>query len=176
MDGENELITFNGVNELPTHPSSHCACSTHLSYSSHFTPITPMPIIDVAAALVFREGKLLITQRHADAHLGGPWEFPGGKREPNETFEACLARELREELGIEVAVGELVGSLTHAYPEKTVHLRFYRCRWEQHEPQPLGCSAFEWVTAAELKDYAFPAADARLLEKLRNDTALWGRK
>ena len=105
-----------------------------------------MPIIDVAAALVFRDGKVLITQRHADAHLGGLWEFPGGKREPNEAFEACLQRELREELGIEVAVGELVESLTHAYPEKTVHLKFYRCRWTKHEPQPLGCSAFKWVS------------------------------
>jgi mutator protein MutT len=133
-----------------------------------------MPIIDVAAALVFREGKLLITQRYADAHLGGLWEFPGGKREPNETFEACLQRELREELGIEVAVGELVESLTHAYPEKTVYLKFYRCRWEEHEPQTLGCSAFKWVTADELKDYAFPAADAQLFEKLQQNTRLWG--
>jgi mutator protein MutT len=71
--------------------------------------------IDVAAGLVFREGKLLITQRHPEAHLGGLWEFPGGKREPGETFERCLARELREELGIEIQVGELVESLTHAY-------------------------------------------------------------
>ena len=132
-----------------------------------------MRAIDVAAALVFRDRKLLITQRHADAHLGGLWEFPGGKREPKETFEACLSRELREELGIEVEVGELVESLTHAYPEKTVHLKFYRCRWKQHEPQPLGCPAFKWVSAAELKDYAFPAADARLLEKLRHDTEMW---
>jgi len=132
-----------------------------------------MPVIGVAAALVFREGKLLITQRHADDHLGGLWEFPGGKREPNETFPACLIRELREELGIEVDVGELVESLTHAYPEKTVHLKFYRCRWKQHEPQPLGCPAFQWVMAAELKDYAFPAADARLLEMLRRDRAIW---
>ena len=106
-----------------------------------------MPTLDVAAALVFRDGKLLITQRYADAHLGGLWEFPGGKREPNESFEVCLARELREELGIEVVVGGLVESLTHAYPEKTVHLKFYRCRWEKHEPQPLGCSAFKWVSA-----------------------------
>src|ERR1035441_2534394 len=128
-------------------------CSTHLSYSSHSTPIVPMPIIDVAAALVFRESKLLITQRYAEAHLGGLWEFPGGKREAKETFEACLTRELREELGIEVAVGELVESLTHTYPEKTVQLRFYRCQWAQHEPQPLGCAAFKWVTAAELEDY-----------------------
>jgi mutator protein MutT len=134
---------------------------------------TPMPIIDVAAALVFREGKLLITQRHHKAHLGGLWEFPGGKREPTETFEQCLVRELREELGIEVTVGNLVESLTHEYPEKTVHLRFYHCRWKQHEPQALDCPAFKWVAAGELKDYAFPAADARLLAKLYADPALW---
>ena len=59
-------------------------------------------VIEVAPAWFFATGKLLITQRHADAHLGGLWEFPGGKREPDETFEECLARELREELGIEV--------------------------------------------------------------------------
>lgn len=132
-----------------------------------------MPVIDVAAALVFRDGKLLITQRHADAHQGGLWEFPGGKREPNETFEACLTRELREELGVEVTVDKLVESLTHAYPEKTVHLKFYRCQWKQHEPQPLGCPAFKWVSAGELKDYAFPAADARLLEKLQSEARVW---
>ena len=136
-------------------------------------PLGPANTIDVAAALVFRQGKVLITQRYAGAHLGGLWEFPGGKREPNEAFEDCLQRELREELGIEVAVGEMVESLTHAYPEKTVHLRFYRCRWTAHEPQPLGCSAFKWVTAGELEDYAFPAADARLLEKLRQNVQLW---
>ena len=61
--------------------------------------------IDVAAALIFRSGKLLITQRPADAHCGGLWEFPGGKRKPDETFEQCLVREIREELGVEVSVG-----------------------------------------------------------------------
>ena len=132
-----------------------------------------MTVIDVAAGLVFRQGALLITQRHPDAHLGGLWEFPGGKREAGETFQDCLVRELREELGIEIEVGPLVESLIHAYPEKTVHLRFFRCRWKQHEPQALGCPAFKWVTAGELDDYAFPAADARLLQKLREDTALW---
>jgi mutator protein MutT len=135
-----------------------------------------MPAIDVAAALVFRDGRLLITQRRPAAHLGGLWEFPGGKREPEETFEQCLVRELREELGIEVAVGDLVESLTHAYQEKTVHLKFYRCRWLRHEPQPLGCPAFQWVTAPQLKDYPFPAADARLLDRLQGDTELWRRK
>src|SRR2546423_5429665 len=121
-----------------------------------------MPIIDVSAGLVFRDGKLLITQRHAEAHLGGLWEFPGGKRERDETFEECLARELREELGIEVVVGRLAESLTHDYPEKTVHLRFYRCQWHRNEPQALGCPAFKWIKADELRSYEFPAADARL--------------
>ncbi len=133
-----------------------------------------MQVIDVAAALLFRGGKLLITQRHPDAHLGGLWEFPGGKREPNETFEQCLRRELREELGIEVAVGEPVETLTHAYPEKTVHLRFFRCRLLEGEPRPLGCPALRWISRDELQDYAFPAADARVLEKLRRDPGLWG--
>jgi mutator protein MutT len=132
-----------------------------------------MSPIDVAAALVFRAGKLLITQRYAEAHLGGLWEFPGGKREPGESFEDCLTRELREELGIEVTVGELVESLTHAYPEKTVYLMFFRCSWLKHEPQSLGCAAFKWVTLEELERHPFPAADARLLQKLRLDRGLW---
>jgi 8-oxo-dGTP diphosphatase len=132
-----------------------------------------MNTIDVAAGLVFRGGRLLITQRPAGGHLGGLWEFPGGKREPPETFEECLARELREELGIEVKVGGLVQSLVHAYPEKTVHLRFFRCQWLRHEPRPLGCPAFRWVSPAELTDFTFPAADARLLEHLRKSPDLW---
>ena len=129
--------------------------------------------IDVAAGLIFRGGKLLITQRFAKAHLGGLWEFPGGKREPDESFEACLARELLEELGVEISVGDLVASLTHVYPEKTVHLRFYRCRLLRHEPRPLGCAGCRWVTLLELEEYTFPAADARLLDLLRSRPGLW---
>ena len=133
-------------------------------------------IIEVAAALVFRNGKLLITRRHADAHLGGLWEFPGGKREAGETFETCLKRELMEELGIEVSVEDLIESLTHEYTEKTVHLEFYRCRWIRNEPRMLDCAGFKWVSAEELKEQEFPAADARLIEKLGQWPELWGRE
>ncbi|MFN7142079.1 MAG: 8-oxo-dGTP diphosphatase MutT, partial [Limisphaerales bacterium] len=130
-------------------------------------------IIEVAAGLVFRNGKLLITQRCKGTHLEGLWEFPGGKREPNETFEECLFRELQEELGIEVKVGEMIDSLTHDYPEKTVQLNFFRCELVKNEPQTIGCDAVEWITASELDNYAFPAADARLLQMLRERPELW---
>lgn len=137
------------------------------------SPLTPRTSLDVSAGLVFRNGKLLITQRHADAHLGGLWEFPGGKLECDETFESCLARELREELGIEVAVRELIETIEHEYPEKRVRLKFFRCEWLAREPQALGCPAFAWVTREQLPRYEFPAADAQLLERLRESDQLW---
>lgn len=130
-------------------------------------------VIDVSAGLIFRSGRLLITQRHADAHLGGLWEFPGGKREPGESFQQCLARELHEELGVQVEVGALFESVTYAYPGKTVHLQFFLCRLPQGEPQALGCAALKWVTHDELAAHEFPAADAQLLQKLGADPGLW---
>lgn len=123
--------------------------------------------MDVAAALVFRNGKVLITRRPADTHLGGLWEFPGGKRKPGETFEQCLARELQEELGVQISVGELFETVSHPYAEKTVLLKFFVCRLPDGEPQPLGCAAIRWVGKNELDNFEFPAADARLLNKLR---------
>ena len=129
--------------------------------------------IEVSAALLFHNGKLLIAQRHTYAHLGGLWEFPGGKREANETFEQCLARELREELGVEVSVGALVAELTHAYAEKTVHLKFFHCALVRGEPRPLDCAAVKWVTRDQLAAHEFPAADAQLLARLLVETELW---
>src|SRR5438552_8056365 len=113
----------------------------HAMPTLRYSNTPALQVIDVAAGLIFRDGKLLITQRPADAHLGGLWEFPGGKREPHESYKQCLARELREELGIEVEVGQLFETVTHEYPGKSVHLKFFLCRWKQHEPRPLGCAA-----------------------------------
>jgi mutator protein MutT len=123
--------------------------------------------IEVSAALIFRKGKLLITQRHAKSHLGGLWEFPGGKLEAGETFEQCLVREIREELGVAISVGELFEEVAHRYPEKSVHLKFFVCQLVTGEPQPLDCAAIKWVAKSELAGFEFPAADARLLEKLK---------
>jgi mutator protein MutT len=140
-----------------------------------YRPLSDMiatQIIDVAAGLLFHGGKLLITQRLPHDHLAGLWEFPGGKREGDETFQECLRRELREELGIEVGVGALVDEVTHVYPEKAVHLKFFVCTLRQNEPRPLACHALAWVTANELRGYEFPPADTRILDKLQNE-ALW---
>jgi mutator protein MutT len=125
--------------------------------------------IDVAAALIFERDKLLITQRRADDHLPNLWEFPGGKVEPGETFQACLVREIREELGIEISVCDLVEDLTHSYPEKTVRLRFYRCALISGEAKAIHVQDLRWVTREELKQYEFPAADAKLIARLADD-------
>jgi mutator protein MutT len=115
----------------------------------------------------------LITRRQKGTHLEGLWEFPGGKLEPGETPEACLGRELAEEVDIEVAVGELVEEVVHVYPEKTVRLLFFRCDWVAREPRPVGCAEVAWVGADGLDRYEFPAADARLLGRLRSTPELW---
>jgi mutator protein MutT len=130
-------------------------------------------VVDVAAALIFRDGRLLITRRNAGAHLGGLWEFPGGKREPGETFRSCLKRELREELGIEIATLRLVATVRHDYPDKKVRLKFYLCRLLKNEPRPLECAAVAWVRRPELQHYKFPEADAQLLDKIRGTSAFW---
>jgi len=128
----------------------------------------------VTAALIFRDGRLLITQRRPGDHLGGLWEFPGGKIEPGETPEACLRRELQEELGIEVAVGDRFAEITHDYPERRVDLQFFRCTITHGEPAHLQCADLAWVTRDELDRYKFPAADAALLARLRGaDDRLW---
>lgn len=129
--------------------------------------------IEVSAALIFRDGKLLITQRHAKSHLGELWEFPGGKREANETFEQCLVREIREELGVEIAVGELFEQISHDYPEKSVHLKFFVCKLLSGEPQPVDCAAVKWVAKSELADFQFPDADLQLIEKLKSPCFAW---
>jgi mutator protein MutT len=130
-------------------------------------------LIEVSAGLVFRHGLLLIARRRPDVHLGGLWEFPGGKQDSGESSEECLKRELLEELGIEVEVNELVETIEHDYPEKSVRLKFFRCAWLRNEPRAIGCEDFAWVGRPQLSSYSFPPADAQLLQKLQTASVLW---
>jgi 8-oxo-dGTP diphosphatase len=125
-------------------------------------------LIEVAAALIQDEaGRYLITRRLPGSHLEGLWEFPGGKREPGETLEECLRRELGEELGADFMVGEKVESVTWCYPEKTVTLHFYRCRLASGTIEPRQRQSVAWVAPAQLDDYPLPPADRTLLSRLR---------
>lgn len=131
--------------------------------------------IAVAAGLIFKNGKLLVTQRPSGSHLAGLWEFPGGKCEEAETMPECLQRELHEELGVVVNVRECVETLEHAYPEKVVQLSFFRCELVMGEPTGKEGQALAWIGIDELGDYEFPAADVRLLEKLKSNLEWWGK-
>lgn len=122
--------------------------------------------IEVVAAVIERGGRVLIARRHVGSHLGGLWEFPGGKRQDGETAEAALVREIREELDAAVSVGELLDDVEWRYPEKTVRLRFFRCALEG-EPRAAEDQEIAWVAPADLGGYEFPPADEGLVARLR---------
>ena len=122
-------------------------------------------IVEVVAAVIERDGRILIARRPTGRHLEGLWEFPGGKRGAGESAEAALVREIREELDAAVTVGELLETVEWAYPEKTVRLQFFRCDLAG-EPRPVEGQEIAWVRPTELRDYAFPPADAALIARL----------
>ena len=119
----------------------------------------------VTAAVIERDGRFLVTRRQRGVHLEGYWEFPGGKCDPGETLVACLGRELREELAVDAAIGEKLFATTHAYPERTVELHFFRCDI-QGEPEPQIGQEMRWVPRNELRGLAFPPADSKLIDLL----------
>ncbi len=126
----------------------------------------PSPIIVVLAAIVERDGRLLVTRRVEGTHLAGLWEFPGGKCEAGETHEACLARELMEELGVSCDVGEEVFTTEHAYPDRIVRLHFRACTIAG-EPRALLGQEIRWVERSALDTLTFPPADEALIGILR---------
>ena len=121
--------------------------------------------IVVVAAVIERNGRLLLTRRLEGTHLAGRWEFPGGKCDPGESHADCLSRELREELDVGVRTGPLVLTTTHAYAERTVELHFYEAALDG-EPTPQLGQEMRWVARKELAALDFPEADAALIERL----------
>lgn len=123
--------------------------------------------IVVTAAIFERAGRFLIARRPHGVHLEGLWEFPGGKCDADETHEACLQREIVEELGSRVRVLGEVFQVTHAYPDRVVELHFFRCDLLE-EPRPLLGQEIRWVSGDGLLDLEFPPADAELIALLRS--------
>ncbi len=130
-------------------------------------PRRKIPHYDVTAAVITHDGFVLVTQRHADDMLGGLWEFPGGKCEEGETLQECLAREIREELGIEIEVGEPLVVVEHAYSHFRITLHAFLCRSVAGEPRCLDCAAFRWATLTELDALPMSVADRKVASALQ---------
>ncbi|WP_437483878.1 (deoxy)nucleoside triphosphate pyrophosphohydrolase [Sorangium sp. So ce1014] len=130
----------------------------------------PSPaLVLVSAAVVIERGRVLLTQRKVGAHLEGAWEFPGGKVEAGEDPRDALVRELREEIGVEARVGDIVEVTYYRYPAKPVLLLFYEASFAEGSPAPvaLDVAAVRWAEVPELRDELFPPADVAVLAKVR---------
>jgi len=126
-------------------------------------------ITAVVAGIIKHDGQYLITKRFEDSHLGGMWEFPGGKIMKGENDISALRRELKEEIGIDCRVGKLVYETSYHYPDISINIRFYNCDLLSGAPKPLECAAVKWVKSSDLMQYEFPPSDIKLIEALSID-------
>jgi A/G-specific adenine glycosylase len=149
----------------------HAHCQAYANHTQGERPVkkakAAVPHYDVAAGVIWNDiGQILIAQRPLDGLLGGLWEFPGGKRESGETLPDCLQRELREELAIEVDVGELFTVVQHAFTHFKITLYAFTCRHLSGEPQTIGVRDWAWVGLDELAQYSFGKADREVIKAL----------
>ena len=121
-------------------------------------------MLEVVAALIWKEDQFLICQRPENKSRPLLWEFPGGKVEPGETKEAAILRECREELGCDLTVGSMFYEVTHAYPERSIHLTLFHCFLCGKLPRALEHHDLRWVQEAQLKDYPFCPADREIID------------
>lgn len=130
------------------------------------TTLPPHKIIGVA--VIWNDHKqILIDRRRPEGAMGGLWEFPGGKVEVGETIEDCIKREIYEELGVSVTVGEHLITIDHTYTHLRVTLTVHHCYLVAGVPQPLECDEVRWVNLDELEQFAFPQANSQIIAALK---------
>ena len=166
----------------PRHPFCadcpwRCDCAAYAAGDPCCWPVTdaskPVPFQVIGVGVVLNaDGEVLIDQRLEEGLLGGMWEFPGGKQELGETIQTCIARELQEELGIAVTLGDELITVDHAYSHKKLRFVVHLCTWLSGEPQPLASQQVRWVRPESLKEFPFPAANARIIESLLKASGL----
>ena len=123
-------------------------------------------MVEVVAALIWKNDKFMICQRPAHKARGLLWEFVGGKVEPDETKRQALIRECKEELNILLSVGDVFMDVIHEYPDLTVHLTLFNATISEGEPQKLEHNDIRWITPIEIPNYEFCPADEAILEKI----------
>ena len=129
-------------------------------------------MIRVTAAILIDRDRILIAQRRHDDALAGKWEFPGGKIEVNETPQECLRREMKEEFGIEVAVGEFFGESTCRYESGIIQLLAYHTVWMGGTFSLNAHADYRWVPLEKLQDFDFAPADINIVQKLQQENIL----
>jgi A/G-specific adenine glycosylase len=129
------------------------------------------PHYDVAAGVIFKNERFLIAQRPLNGLLGGLWEFPGGKQEPGETLPHTLKREIKEELAIDIKVGEHLTSIKHAYTHFRITLHAFHATHLNGTPQHIGVANHAWVTLKDLENYAFAVTDQKIIAALKEKVA-----
>lgn len=125
--------------------------------------------IPVTAAILIKNGQVMIAKRKPTNWLGSKWEFPGGKIEPGETPEQCLAREIQEEFGIGVKVGEFFCDSAYVYERGAINLLAYMVEWVSGELEVREHEEVKWVPVAQLNQYDFLPADLPIVAKLRSE-------
>ncbi|MCO5213434.1 MAG: A/G-specific adenine glycosylase [Caldilinea sp.] len=154
--------------------AEHCRAAAAGTQAAR--PVMPprkrTPHYDVAAGIIWQgepyRSRILIAQRPADGMLGGLWEFPGGKRDPEDVdLPACLRREIDEELAIAIEVGELLTTVKHAYTHFRITLHAFHARHRAGEPQAIGCTDWRWVDLGDLERFPFPVTDQKIIAALR---------
>ncbi|MBP7228572.1 MAG: A/G-specific adenine glycosylase [Longilinea sp.] len=126
----------------------------------------PVPHLTVTAAVIERAGRVLIARRPPEGLLGSLWEFPGGTVEVGESLPDCLRRELQEELGVIVEVGDPLGVYHHAYTHFRITLHAFACHLLSGEPQALEAEALAWVLPAELPNFPMGKVDRQIARRL----------
>ncbi|MBN1993119.1 MAG: A/G-specific adenine glycosylase [Anaerolineae bacterium] len=180
-DWTQALIELGAMVCLPQAPQcARCPvkvlCQAHQRGLERQLPAKPaskaLPHYQVTAAVIEQGKKILIAQRPLEGMLGGLWEFPGGKQEANETLAECLQREIREELGIEIAVGRPVVTVKHSYTHFKITLHAFYCRLRRgQQPQALEVADWRWVTLAEIDAFPFARTDLKIIAALKKQKA-----
>jgi len=124
------------------------------------------PLYHIAVGVIYNRDQVLIDRRPPKGLLGGLWEFPGGKREKGESLRETVVREVWEELGILVGVRRKLMVIDHAYSHFRIRLNVFLCDYQSGSVQCRSCTAFRWVRPHQLRRFAFPAANKKIIDRL----------